>query len=73
MNREDKISVITNHLVLKKQKSELELERFLNSDISVDELCDGIEDKLVEFKNSISNISMWLEFTGVQNNPEGII
>jgi len=71
MNREDKISVITNHLVLKKQKSELELERFLNSDISVDELCDGIEDKLVEFKNSISNISMWLEFTGVQNNPEG--
>lgn len=71
MNRDDKISVITNHLVLKKQKSELELERFLNSDISVDELCDGIEDKLVEFKNSISNISMWLEFTGVQNNPEG--
>ena len=35
MDTQKKIDIITNHLVLEKRKSELELERFINSDISI--------------------------------------
>jgi hypothetical protein len=71
MTREEKINIITNHLVLQKQKSELELERFLNSDTSIDLLCTGIEDRISTYRNNIININMWLEFVQPQDNPTG--
>lgn len=71
MDKNEKINVITNHLILEKQKSELELERFLNSDISVDELCNGISDKINRYRNTVSNINMWVEFIAPQDNPNG--
>ena len=71
MNKDEKINLITSHLILEKQKSELELERFLNSDISINELCGNISNKINDYRNSISNISVWVEFIGTEDTLNG--
>jgi hypothetical protein len=70
MDTQKKIDIITNHLVLEKRKSELELERFINSDISVEEICENINNKLNNYRNTIANVSLWLEFLEPSNKPE---
>lgn len=70
MDTQKKIEIITNHLLLEKKKSELELERFINSDSSIQEICTNIGDKLNNYRNTIANVSLWLEFLEPLNKPE---
>jgi hypothetical protein len=70
MDTQKKLEIITNHLLLEKKKAELELERFINSDASVDDICKNIEDKLNNYRNTIANVSIWLEFLEPSNKPE---
>jgi hypothetical protein len=71
MDSNTKIEIITNYLILQKRKQELELERFINSGVSIDELCSGVEERLDKYRASTANISLWLEMVGSNNNPEG--
>lgn len=71
MSIKDKIELITNHLMLEKKRNELELERFVNSDIPLEDLCSNITTKLNDYRNSINNVTLWLDFIGpINNNPE---
>lgn len=70
MDAQKKIDVITNHLLLEKNKAELELERFINSDISVDDICNNISYKLNRYRETIANVSLWFEFLEPANKPE---
>lgn len=70
MDIKEKINIVTSHLLLKKQKTELELERFINDDNSIEELCDGVEKRLNEYRDSISNVTLWLDFIEPVNEPE---
>lgn len=70
MDTQRKLDLITNHLLLEKKKAELELERFINSDISVDIICKNINDKLNNYRDTIANISLWMEFLEPSNKPE---
>ena len=70
MDTQKKLDIITNHLLLEKKKAELELERFINIDTSVDNICNGISQKLDNYRNTIANVSLWLEFLEPSNKPE---
>lgn len=67
----EKVNIITKKLLLEKEKNELELERFINSDIPINELTEGITEKLNNYRDSISNIQLWLEFIDSDNNSKG--
>ena len=70
MSIEEKINIVTSHLLLQKQKAELELERFINSDSTIEELCKGVEERINKYRDTTSNISLWLDFVEPINNPE---
>jgi len=71
MDVKTKIGIITNHLILEKTKAEAELERFVNSDVPIDEICSKIGGKLNNYRDSISNFTLWLEFIEpIDNKPE---
>lgn len=70
MDIKEKINIVTSHLLLKKQKTELELERFINGDNTIDELCGGVEKRLNEYRDSVANVTLWLDFIKPVNEPE---
>jgi len=71
MDIKTKLGIITNHLVLEKTKAEAELERFVNSDLPINQICEEIGVKLNNYRDSISNVTLWLEFIEpIDNKPE---
>lgn len=70
MDTQRKLDLITNYLLLEKKKAELELERFINSDMSVDIICENINGKLNNYRDTIANVSLWMEFLEPSNKPE---
>ena len=69
MDVKEKINIVTKHLVLEKEKNTLELERFINTDTSIDELTNEITGKINKYRDSISNLTIWLEFIDPISNP----
>jgi hypothetical protein len=70
MDTQKKLDLITNHLVLEKKKAELDLESFINNTNSIEEICVKIENKLDRYRNTIANVTLWLEFLEPTNKPE---
>jgi hypothetical protein len=70
MKAEEKVNIVTKKLLLDKDKCSLELERFINSDIPIEQLTEQITDKLNDYRDSIANIQLWLEFMEPNNNSE---
>ena len=72
MDVKHKFNLITNHLLLEKEKKHLELERFINdSNVSIDLICDNISDKLKDYRDSSSNLETWMELIEpINNKPE---
>jgi len=72
MDVKQKFNLITNHLILEKEKKHLELERFINdSNSSVDVICNTIPEKLKNYRDSINNLDTWLELIEpINNKPE---
>ena len=65
-----KFNLLTNHLILDKEKKQLELERFINdNNLSVDVMCNDIASKLNDYRDSIKNLEIWLEFIEPVNEP----
>jgi len=66
-----KFTLLTNHLVLEKEKKKIELERFINdNNLSIDDICDSISKKLNDYRDSINNLETWMELIEPVNNPE---
>lgn len=65
----EKFELLTTHLTLEKRKKELELERFINdNNLSIDSICENLTNKLNDYRNSIENLKIWLEFIEPINN-----
>jgi len=70
MDINKKFDLLTNHLVLEKEKKHLELERFINDNIVIDDMCHDLSNKITDYRNSIDNLRIWLEFIEPINNTE---
>ena len=70
MDINKKFELLTNHLVLEKEKKHLELERFINENINIDDMCYQLSDKINDYRNSIENLRIWLDFIEPINNTE---
>ncbi len=72
MDVKHKFNLITNHLILEKEKKHLELERFINdNNISIEDVCDSISGKLKDYRDSSSNLETWMELIEpINNKPE---
>ncbi len=72
MEVKQKFNLITNHLMLEKEKKHLELERFINNDDNdVNVVCNLIPSKLQEYRESINNLNTWMELIEpINNKPE---
>jgi hypothetical protein len=70
MDINKKFELLTNHLVLEKEKKHLELERFINDNINIEDTCTQLSTKLNNYRDSIENLRIWLEFIEPINNTE---
>jgi len=70
MDINKKFGLLTNHLVLEKEKKHLELERFINDNINIEDTCSHLGNKLNDYRNSIENLRIWLEFIEPINNTK---
>jgi hypothetical protein len=70
MDINKKFGLLTNHLVLEKEKKHLELERFINDNINIEDTCSQLGGKLNDYRNSIENLRIWLEFIEPINNTK---
>ena len=70
MDINKKFELLTNHLVLEKEKKHLELERFINDNINIEDTCTLLSTKLNNYRDSIENLRIWLEFIEPINNTE---
>ena len=71
MDVKQKFTLLTNHLVLEKEKKKIELERFINdNNLSIDYVCDEITNRLNDYRNSIKNLETWMELIEPVNNPK---
>jgi hypothetical protein len=65
----EKFELLTTHLTLEKRKKELELERFINdNNLSIGDICENLNNKLNDYRNSIENLKIWLDFIEPINN-----
>lgn len=71
MDVKQKFTLLTNHLVLEKEKKKIELERFINdNNLSIEHVCDEITNKLNDYRNSMKNLDTWMELIEPVNNPK---
>ena len=72
MDVKQKFNLITNHLMLEKEKKHLELERFINDDdVNINTVCELTSKRLQEYRESINNLDTWMELIEpINNKPE---
>ncbi len=70
MDINKKFELLTNHLVLEKEKKHLELERFINDNINIEDTCTQLSTKLNNYRDSIENLRIWIKFKETINNTE---
>lgn len=73
MDVKQKFNLLTSHLMLEKEKHQVELERFINDNsLGVESMCEYLPQKLDNYRNSIKNLDIWLKFIEPVDKPENI-